>query len=163
MRGGLSSVVPSRRPLEREKSTWDGLSGSTASSTFLGSRDTNSPRIDPTELRRRSARSGARASFSPFASIESPLSFLSPSLPPGREWGAVELEPASRLSPPLSLSLSLFSPCLLSLRFAIGSWFFCYFWRPGGRPGVALPWRAADVRTAVRLGRPLKRDFVIIR
>ncbi|BAS83062.1 Os03g0226501, partial [Oryza sativa Japonica Group] len=59
MRGGLSSVVPSRRPLEREKSTWDGLSGSTASSTFLGSRDTNSPRIDPTELRRRSARSGA--------------------------------------------------------------------------------------------------------
>lgn len=109
MRGGLSSVVPSRRPLEREKSTWDGLSGSTASSTFLGSRDTNSPRIDPTELRRRSARSGARASFSPFASIESPLSFLSPSLPPGREWGAVELEPASRLSPPLSLSLSLSS------------------------------------------------------
>lgn len=109
MRGGLSSVVPSRRPLEREKSTWDGLSGSTASSTFLGSRDTNSPRIDPTELRRRSARSGARASFSPFASIESPLSFLSPSLPPGREWGAVELEPASRLSPPLSLSLSLLS------------------------------------------------------
>jgi hypothetical protein len=60
--------------LEREKSTCDGRSGSTASSTFLGNRDTNSPRMDATELRRRPgpARSGARASsFSPhpFASI----------------------------------------------------------------------------------------------